>query len=503
MTEPAQEFDFVVVGAGTAGSVLAARLSRDPSVEVLLIEAGQAEGPPAMSVPHAWPSLWGSEVDWGFQTVAQTGLNNREIVYPRGKVLGGSSAINAMMHVRGHPAALDAWEVRGWESADLLPYYRRSEHTQGLDPAYRGTGGPVRPRPVDVPHPAAQAAFEAFRDLGIPVSDDINGADPEGIAWTELTAADGVRQSAADAYLTPAAGRPNLTLATDTLVVGLTFSGDRCTGVRYVRGGVESEARATREVVLSAGAVGSPHLLQLSGVGPADMLREHGIEVVQDLPAVGAHLSDHPVGAVTYAADMTPGDSNHIDVFAAVRSSEDISRPDLHILFMDVPLAPPDLASGYTMVVGLLSPYSRGSVTLVSGAPDVAPAIDPGFLTDQRDVDRMIAGVRQARQAGSAKALQPWRDHEVLPGPALQSDDDLHAYLCEGIISYGHTGGTCRMGTDAAAVTDEHLRVKGIEGLRVVDASIMPTLPEANTNATVLAIAEKAVDLITGTSPAS
>ncbi|WP_237531435.1 GMC family oxidoreductase N-terminal domain-containing protein [Streptomyces sp. SID3212] len=503
MTEVAQDFDFVVVGAGTAGSVLAARLSRDPAVRVLLIEAGQAEGPPAMAVPGAWFSLWGGEVDWGFQTVAQAGLNGREIVYPRGKVLGGSSAINAMMHVRGHPAAIDAWKVPGWGSADLLPYYRRSEHTEGLDPAHRGTGGPVRPRPVDAPHPASRAAFDAFRDLGIPVSNDLNGADPEGVTWTELTVADGVRQSAADAYLTPAAGRPNLTVATDTLVVGLIFSGDRCTGVRHVRGGVESEARATREVVLSAGAVGSPHLLHLSGVGPADMLREYGIEVVRDLPGVGANLSDHPVGVATYAADITPGDSNHIDVVAAVRSSDDATRPDLHLFFMDVPLAPPGLASGYTMGVGLLSPYSRGSVTLASGAPDVAPAIDPGFLTDRRDVDRMTAGLRRARQAGDSKALGPWRDHEVLPGPALRSDDDLHAYLREAVISYCHTGGTCRMGTDAAAVTDEHLRVRGIEGLRVVDASIMPTLPEANTNATVLAIAEKAADLMTGTPPAS
>ncbi|WP_330175969.1 GMC family oxidoreductase N-terminal domain-containing protein [Streptomyces sp. NBC_01498] len=501
MAEAVEDFDFVVVGAGTAGSVLAGRLSQDPAVRVLLIEAGQAEGPAAMSVPGAWLSLWGSEVDWGFRTVAQAGLDNREVVYPRGKVLGGSSAINAMMHVRGHPAALDAWGVPGWGSADLLPYYRRSERTRGLDPAYRGTSGPVRPGPVDVPHPASRAAFDAFRDLGFPVSHDINGADPEGITWTELTAPGGVRQSAADAYLTPAAGRPNLTVATGAPVVGLTFSGDRCTGVRHIRGGVVSEARATREVVLSAGAVGSPHLLQLSGVGPADLLREHGIEVVRDLPGVGADLSDHPVGVVTYAADMTPGDSNHIDVFAAVRSSENIPRPDLHLLFIDVPLAPPGLDSGYTMGVGLLSPYSRGSVTLLSADPDAAPAIDPGFLTDQRDADRMIAGLRLARRAGGAKALQSWRDHEVLPGPALESDEELHAFLREAVISYCHTGGTCRMGTDAGAVTDEYLRVKGIEGLRVVDASVMPTLPEANPNATVLAIAEKAADLMT--TPAS
>ncbi|QIQ01352.1 GMC family oxidoreductase [Streptomyces liangshanensis] len=501
MTEAAQDFDYVVVGAGTAGSVLAARLSQDPDVRVLLIEAGRATGPPAMAVPGAWFSLWGGEVDWGFRTVAQAGLNNREIVYPRGKVLGGSSAINAMMHVRGHPAALDAWGVRGWGSADLLPYFRRSERTEGLDPAYRGTGGPVRPKPVDTPHPASRAAFDAFRDLGIPVSNDLNGADPEGLTWTELTVAGGVRQSAADAYLTPAAGRPRLTVVTDTLVVGLTFEGDRCTGVRYVEGGVESEVRATREVVLSAGAVGSPHLLHLSGVGPADMLREHGIEVVLDLPGVGANLSDHPVGLATYAADLTPGHSNHIDVVAAVRSSEDVTRPDLHLFFMDVPLAPPDLVGGYTIGVGLLSPYSRGSVTLVSGAPDAAPAIDPGFLTDERDIDRMTAGLRRARQAGGSRALGPWRDHEVLPGPSVRDDRDLHAYLRESVISYCHTGGTCRMGADAAAVTDEHLRVKGIEGLRVVDASVMPTLSEANTNATVLAIAEKAADLISGTSP--
>ncbi|GAB1340687.1 FAD-dependent oxidoreductase [Streptomyces sp. E-15] len=500
MVSAGEDFDYVIVGGGTAGSVVASRLSQDPGNRVLLVEAGQAEGPAAMSVPGAWLGLRGSEVDWGYRTVAQPALGGREIDYPRGKVLGGSSAVNALMNVRGHRGAVDAWGVAGWSSAELLPYYRRSERTEGLDPRHRGTDGPMRPRVPDTRHPASEAAYEAFVELGIPATDDLNGANAEGVAWTELTAVDGVRQSAADAYLRPAAKRPNLTVVTGALVAALTFSGNRCTGVRYVKDGQEAQARAAREVVLSAGAIGSPHLLQLSGVGPADLLREHGIEVVLDAPGVGAGLSDHTLGAVTYSAaqDMPPGVNNHIEVLAAVRSSESVSRPDLHLLFLDVPMGLPRPASGYAVAFSVLSPHSRGSVSLVSADPRVSPAIDPGFFTDERDVDRMLTGLRLAREVGGSKALRPWREREVLPGPQRGSDEELRAYLRAGVISYFHPVGTCRMGTGPTAVVDEDLRVRGLENLRVVDASVMPTLPDANPNATVLAVAEKAADLITG-----
>ncbi|MEU3183152.1 GMC family oxidoreductase N-terminal domain-containing protein [Streptomyces sp. NPDC006923] len=495
-----RSFDYVVVGGGTAGCALAARLSGHSDLSVLLLEAGPADGPPSMAVPSKWPSLMRGEVDWGFTTAPQAGLDGRVLPYPRGKVLGGSGAINALMNLRGHPAAVDAWNIAGWGYQDLLPYYRRSEHTEGLDPVYRGEEGPMRPSVPRTHHPAAESAFDAFRELGHPVSDDLNGARAEGVAWVELTVAGGVRQSAADAYLRPRLGRSGLTVLTGATARRLTFSGTRCTGVSYLHAGTDFHAEAGREVVLSAGAIGSPHLLMLSGVGPASELRRHGIPVVQDVPGVGANLSDHPLAAVGYAAgrDLPNGVNNHVEVLAALRSSPAVTRPDLHVFFMDTPVAAAGSHGGYGMRFSVLSPHSRGSVTLASGDPAVAPVIDPAFLTDERDMDRMLAGLRIARDVGMTEAMRPWRDREILPGASVTDPDELRAYLRGTVGTYFHTVGSCRLGDSPDAVTDTTLRVRGTEGLRVVDASVIPALPDANTNATVLAIAERAAHLITG-----
>jgi choline dehydrogenase len=498
-------YDFVVVGGGSAGSVVASRLSEDPGVRVLLLEAGPADGSAAMSVPTAWPALQGSEIDWRYTTVPQPGLGGTAIPYPRGKVLGGSSSINAMAFLRGHRSAIDAWEAAGakaWGYDDLLPYYQRSEHTEGLDLHYRGTGGPMRPKPAATIHPTALAFIEAVQERGYPASADLNGADQEGVARYDLTVADGARQSAADAYLRPVLDRPNLTVVTDALARKLVLSGSRCTGVLYTFGGQLRTAEAG-EVVLCAGAIGSPHLLMLSGIGPAGALRAHGIAANADLPGVGENLSEHPLAPVVYSAAQPMPDAvnNRGGVLAALRTDPALPAPNVHVVFMDFPYIPPGMHgphNGYTIAFALLNPDSRGSVRLASADPAAAPLIDPGLLADQRDVDAMVAGLRLTREIGGAQALAPWRQEEALPGAAVTTAVRQRDFLRRSTGGYWHPVGTCRMGTGPAAVTDPQLRVHGISGLRVADASVMPSIPAANTNATVLAIAERAADLITG-----
>ena len=509
IVDGADSFDYVVVGAGTAGCVIASRLSEDPSLRVALLEAGPADGPDAMKDPAGFPALLGSEVDWAFTTTPQAALRDARIFYPRGRVLGGSSSINGSAHLRAHAASYDEWReagATGWGYDDLLPYFQRSEHAEGRDPRYRGVSGPMRVGLPPEVAPFEAAAHEAVRQLGHPVAGDLNGADQEGVGWVELNVVDGQRQSAADAYIRPVtATRPNLTVLTGVLVRRLVLDGRRCTGVVYGQEGQQRQVRATREVVLCAGAIGSPQLLMLSGIGPADQLRRHDIDVTVDLPAVGRNLQDHPAAMVVYTATRPTAYEipNPRRLVAMLKTQPGLVAPDVQLLFWNFAFVPPAVAApdpGFTIGACVMRPRSRGSVSLASCDPEAAPLIDPGFLTDPADVRQLVTGLRLARSAAGTSALAGWQDKEFLPGADIETEDQLGDYARDNLFSAYHPAGTCRIGTGPDAVVDPALRVRGIEGLRVADASVMPTLVAANPNATVLAIAERAAELIAGTS---
>jgi choline dehydrogenase len=498
--------DVVIVGGGSAGCVLAARLSQNPELEVVLVEAGGAKGPDEIAIAAAWPMLLGGAADWGDFTVPQTGLYQSRMPYPRGKVLGGSSSINAMAHLRGHRDDYDGWRAAGataWGYEDLLPYFRRSENAPGHDERYRGTGGPLTVTTAADPHPIADAGLAAIAELGLPMSKDLNGSEQEGAGWLEMNALDGMRQSVFNGYLRPVLDRPNLRVITDARVLSLILKDQRCHGIEYAHDGETHRLEATHEVVLSAGAIGTPQLLMLSGIGPAAQLEALGIDTVLDAPQVGRNLQDHPLIGMVYGSrvPLPAGTNNHAEAIALLRSDPEQTRPDVKLLFMDIPFHPATAVRppgpAYTIGVALLRPLSRGTVKLTSTDPTAAPAVDPGFYTDDRDLAAMVNGLHLARYVGATQAFAPWRDEEVLPGPSATEDAALGAYLRRDTGTYFHPAGTCRLGSDDQAVLDTQLRVNGIERLRVVDASAMPTIVSANTNATVVAIAERAAEWIT------
>jgi len=506
-----EAYDYIVVGAGSAGCVLAARLSENPGARVLLLEAGSADRTRAMTVPNAWPENLGSAADWGYVTTGQAGAG--PLPYPRGRTLGGSGAINAMAHVRGHRAIYDRWaEVGGpgWGSDGLLPFFAMTERSDRRDPLLRGTDGPIGVAPAAAGrHPVACAFADALTRNGAPVTDDLSGRVQEGVAWPDLAIAGGERVSPADGYLRPVLGRPNLTVGTGSVVTRLTTRHGRCTGVSYVRGGVAAgalaDAAAGGEVILAAGAIGSPHLLLRSGIGPASVLRALGVGPVADLPEVGENLQDHPTAKVCCATAAPPPASryNYGETYAALRSDLAGEVPDLHLFPILLPLPPAagfePPAAGFLLVAAAMTPDSRGTVRLA--AADGPPLIDPGFLTDEggRDLDRLAAGLAMIRRvvADASFAAAAGGAAELYPGPEVRTDAALRDYVRRTVDSYYHPVGTCRLGSDDGAVVDSDLRVRGVTGLRVADASVMPLIPNAHPHATVLAIAERAAVLIT------
>jgi 4-pyridoxate dehydrogenase len=531
-------FDYIIVGAGSAGCVLANRLTEDPEVKVLLLEAGPSDWHPLIHIPlgmgkmHDWMLF-----DWGYHTEPEPALNGRSIEAMRGKVLGGSSSVNVMAYTRGHRGDYDRWAsngASGWAYGDCLPYFRRCETWEGGASEFRGGDGPLGTEFAKTDDPLFPAWIEAARQAGLPVSNDYNGADGEGFGRSQYTIRNGRRSSTSNAFLKPAKKRPNLRVETRANVARVVLEGKRARGVDYTHHGMQVRALAEREVILAGGTFNSPQLLMLSGIGPADHLKSVGVDPVVDLP-VGKNLQDHLAAMIMFTRPTNPSpfrDTLRADrivramiqaylfgtgpgtvvpggLHAFIKTSPDQPVPDIEFMFRGLPGAAgmwfPGIKKAYLDGYGirpcLLHPESRGEVLLRSADPTAAPRIVYNFFSSPNDLPKLREGFKIARDVAHQKAMDPYRGEETATTAKARTDAEIEAYLKRAAITAHHPAGTCKMGTDAQSVLDPQMRVRGVEGLRVVDASAMPDMVGAHINACVIMMADKASDMIRGRDP--
>ena len=524
MTNRTKTYDYIIVGAGSAGCVLAARLTEDPRVRVLLLEAGGAGTPRESKIPAAFSKLYKSAVDWNYSTEPEPHLNGRRLYWPRGKMLGGSSGINAMIYMRGNALDYDHWESlgnAGWGFADVLPYFKKSENQTRGASSFHGAGGPLNVTDLRHVNPLTRAFLSAAGEIGIASNSDFNAARQEGAGLYQVTQKKGKRHSAADAFLEPSVRSKNLSILTGAHATQLVIEKGRALGIAYVREGVLEEARADGEVILCGGTVNSPQLLLLSGIGLPNELERAGIRTAHNLPGVGKNLQDHVMVSVGYlctkavtlasAESLTnlmryflfkrgPLVSNVAEAGIFLRTKSELDEPDLQLLFGPAYYVNHGLTPRKEHCFGfgptLVTPESRGEICLRSTNPLEPPAIRANYLSTEADMQVIVHGVRLSRQLAHSKAFEIYRGDELHPGTSAQSDNDIAEFVRREAETLYHPVGTCKMGSDPMAVVDARLRVRGMEKLRVVDASIMPRIIAGNTNAPTIMIAEKAADMI-------
>jgi choline dehydrogenase len=529
-----QTYDYIIIGAGSAGCVLANRLTKNPDITVLLLEAGNPDQNQAIHIPAAFSHLLKSEFDWAYFTEPQPHLNQRQLYWPRGKVLGGSSSLNAMIYIRGNAQDYDHWHALGnpgWSFADLLPYFKKAEHQERGANEYHGIGGPLNVADLREVNPLSYGFVAAGIEAGLPHNFDFNGKSQDGVGLYQVTQKNGKRCSTAVAYLKPVLSRSNLTVQTQAQITRILFEGTRATGVAYVRGGQgmeagkEGERRETvaiaQEIILSGGAINSPQLLMLSGVGPADQLQTLNIPVVADLPGVGQNLQDHlhvpvihhctqpisllnaekPIHLLKYHLFKTGMlTSNVAEAGGFIKTRSDLSKPNLQLHFLPAYFRDHGFTRStehsFSCSATLLTPQSRGHITLSSSDPFTAPQIQPNYLTEDADLQTLGEGVELIRQILASPAMDAVRGAEVFPTSPCKTSQEIREFIRNSVETLYHPVGTCKMGTDSMSVVNSQLQVHGVSGLRIVDASIMPTIVSGNTNAPTIAIAEKAADLI-------
>jgi choline dehydrogenase len=494
------EYDFIVVGTGAGGSVMANRLTENPDVSVLALEAGGAEVPEIVHNAADWGKIWGTEYDWNYKSTPQAACNGRQTDEHRGKLLGGSSDLYIMMHIRGDPSDFDGWAANGcpgWTYDECLPWFQKQEDQEDDTNPTGGKGGPLAVTNAGLhdPNPASAAFIEACEALGYPRTEDFNGPQMEGVGWHHINVRDGRRVGTYAGYLEPAMSRPNLTVSTDSMAARLVLTDGRCTGVEYIKDGHTVTDTARREVIVCGGALESPKLLMLSGIGPSAHLNEVGVPVQLELPGVGENFHNHVLAPVIQltAEELPPPKQNASEVALFTKSNPDNVGPDIQVAFVHVV---PGLPGAVVILPGVVQPKARGNIRLASADPTDLPLVNPNYLGDPADLDRLADGIELARKIFATKPMSDFVKQEIVPGPDCAGPEAVRGFVTAAADSYHHQAGSCRMGSDDMAVVDPQLKVRGVEGLRIADASVMPVVPSGNCHAAIVMIAERLSDML-------